>query len=382
MQKDYFIFNDIFMKYIKRFFVFLLLIHTMVYAISLEHKYPSYSYVFSEFDVDESYIYDEGFVSFILKNETNLKHFYQNAVVRGKDLLPRLQGLLLDEGMSDLFIYLSMVESGFSPDAVSPKKAVGLWQFMPATAKQYNLEVCSSYDERCDTVFSTTAAIRYLNKLHKQFGKWYLAALAYNCGEGCVSRAIKRAGSDELSILIDENAKYLPAQTRDYIKKILLVAMIGESTILDMSKDEDRGWGEKLISVDVDAGTSLKDIATLIHMEEKALLKLNTSFKNAVVPTEKKIYKMTIPIDKVYAFYMRFDLPPAKENTMTEKSHMISHYVALGETLESIARLYEADVQEIMYANHLTNTFLVLDSLLVIPVTQKQFDAMARNYDR
>ncbi|MEA2048211.1 MAG: transglycosylase SLT domain-containing protein [Campylobacterota bacterium] len=366
------------MKYTKRFLVFLLLLHTTAYAISLEHKYPSYSYVFNEFDVDESYMYDEGFISFILKHEVKLKRFYQNSLVRGKDLLPTLQGLLVDEGISDLFIYLSMVESGLSSNAVSPKKAVGLWQFMPATAKQYNLEVCSSYDERCDTVFSTTAAIRYLNKLHKQFGKWYLAALAYNCGEGCVSRAIKRARSDELSILIDENAKYLPAETRAYIKKILLVAMIGESAILDDSDDADMVLREKLISVDVSGGTLLKDIATSIKMEEKALLKLNTSFKNGVVPKEKKIYKMTIPIEKVYAFYMRYALPPAKKSTTREKSHMISHYVALGETLESIASLYQADVQEIMHTNHLENTFLVMDSLLVIPVTQKQFDAMAK----
>jgi membrane-bound lytic murein transglycosylase D len=173
-------------RYFKRILFLYTLCVSTIYAISLEHKYPSYTYVFNEFDVDESYLYNEDFISFVSKHEKNLKSFYKHSLRRGREILPTMQGLLVDDGVSDLFIYLSMVESGFSTDAVSPKKAVGLWQFMSATAKQYNLTVYNNYDERCDTVSATSAAINYLNKLHKQFGKWYLAAMAYNCGEGCV----------------------------------------------------------------------------------------------------------------------------------------------------------------------------------------------------
>jgi len=154
-----------------RYFRFVVLIQVLcistAYALSLETKYPSYTYVFNEFDVDESYLYDEGFISFVSKQEKNLKSFYKHSLRRGKEVLPMMQGLLIDDGVSDLFIYLSMVESGFSSDAVSPKKAVGLWQFMPATARDYKLTVCNTYDERCDTVSATSAAINYLNKLHK-----------------------------------------------------------------------------------------------------------------------------------------------------------------------------------------------------------------------
>ncbi len=369
-----------FMRYFKTCLLFLLLWGHAVYAVSLETKYPSYSYVFNEFDVDESYLYDDAFISFVSKNEKKLKHFYQRSLMRGKEILPTMQGLLVDEGVSDLFIYLSMVESGFTSDAVSPKKAVGLWQFMPATAKQYNLTVCNSYDERCDTVFATSAAINYLNKLHKQFGKWYLAAMAYNCGEGCVERAIKRAGTDELSILVDENLKYLPYETRDYIKKLLLVSMIGESITLGFGSDTYDGLEDTLIKVDVLGGTSLKKIAKLLKMEEERLFELNKSVKNGVVPKEKETYKLTIPIEKVYTFYLRYALPKEKKTLKLKspKSHMISHYVALGETLESVARLYDADSNEIRQANHLENDFLVLDSLLVIPVSQKIFEEMSK----
>lgn len=77
-----------------------------------------------------------------------------------------------------------------------------------------------------------------------------------------------------------------------------------------------------------------------------------------------------IPIEKMYAFYFRYQLP---EKEKVFKSHMISHNVALGETVESISALYEADINEIITSNHLENDFLVLDSLLVIPVTQEIF---------
>ncbi len=372
-------------SYFKRSLLFFFLVLSTLNASWIENKYPSYSYVFNEFDVDESYIYDDDFVSFVIKNEKKLKRFYQHSLRRGKEILPTMQGLLVEDGVSDLFIYLSMVESGFITDAVSPKKAVGLWQFMAATAKHYDLTVCNSYDERCDTVSATSAAIAYLNKLHKQFGKWYLAAMAYNCGEGCMERAIRRAGTDDLSILTDKDLKYLPRETRAYIKKLLLVSMIGENVTLDFGRDIHDGLEDTLIRVDVSGGTSLKQIAKLLKMKEKQLFNLNKSLKNGLVPKEKVRYKITIPIEKVYAFYLRYELPKKKQKDkkiekkiLNFKSHMLSHYVALGETLESVAKLYQSDSKEIMIANHLQNDFLVLDSLLVVPVSQNVFEKMSK----
>lgn len=366
-----------FIRHFKTCLLFLLLWCHTVSAASLESKYPSYSYVFNEFDVDTSYIYEDTFISFVLKNEKQLKRFYQRSLIHGAEILPSMKGLLFEEGVSDLFIYLSMVESGFSSDAVSSKKAVGLWQFMPATARQYNLTVCESYDERCDTVSSTSAAINYLSKLHKQFGKWYLAAMAYNCGEGCLASAIQRAGTDDLSILTDENLKYLPRETRAYIKKILLISMIGENLTLGFGNGIHDEFEDTLIKVDVSGGTSLQKIAQLLKMEEKRLFKLNKSLKNGFVPKEKETYEITIPIEKVYAFYLRYELSKEKD-TLKMKSHMIPHYVAFGETLVSIAKLYQSDSKEIMRSNHLESNFLVLDSLLVIPVSQNIFEKMSK----
>ncbi len=362
------------MSYLFKLLFIHYLITTALFSLSLENKYPSYSYVFYEFDVDNDYIYDDDFIRFAKKNEHSLKNFYKRSLSRGEEILPMIQGLLIEDGVSDLFLYLSMVESGFSTDIVSPKKAVGLWQFMPATARQYNLTVCHTYDERCDATSSTSAAINYLNKLYKQFGKWYLAAMAYNCGEGCVSKALKKAGTDDLSILTDDDLKYLPKETRDYIKKILLVAMIGESSLIGLEESITSDNG--LVQVEVDRGTSIESIAKLIKMDKKNLLKLNSSYKNGSVPKNQDFYTLTIPIEKIYAFYLRYEMPIIEEKE--PKSHMITHRVKMGDTLESIAKLYDGDIDEIRVANHLEYPFLELDTLLVIPVSQSVFQLSSK----
>lgn len=353
----------------------MILIPSYSFSLSIADKYPSYAYVFAEFGVNEDYIYDEDFERFVLHNEEKIKVFYKRSLHRGKDFLPMMKGYLMDDGLSDLFIYLSMVESGFSPAVVSSKKAVGLWQFMPATAKHYKLSVCNSFDERCDPVSSTNAAINYLQKLHRQFGKWYLAAMAYNCGEGRLSKAIKKADSDELSILLNDKDKYLPLETREYIKKILLVAMIGESTTLDFASGQYM-FAKELLQVEVLGGMKLGELAKLIEMKPSKLLSLNKQFKDGVIPKEKRIYKVTIPEEKMILFYLRYELPEEKKSI---KPHLLSHYVSLGETLESIAKQYHSSTEEIKTANQLSDDFLILDTLLVIPVSQEMFEKTLRD---
>lgn len=325
--------------------------------------------MFSEFDVDDSYLYDASFIVFVSKNEISLKKFYTRSLERGKEILPLMQGLLREDSVSDLFIYLSMIESGFKPRAVSPKKAVGLWQFMPATARHYNLKVCKGNDERCDTVSATSAALRYLNKLHKQFGKWYLAAMAYNCGEGRVEKAIKKAGSDELAILIDEDAKYLPKETRAYIKKILLVAMIGENAVYDI--ETELSDESKCVEVEVNNKDSLEDVARLISIDSETLKALNIGLGSKVLGKEKTFYTLRIPIEKIFSFYLRYNMPSQE---VKEKSYMINHRVSLGESLEVLVQKYDTSKDDIKRANHLENDFLVLDMLLIIPVSEKSFE--------
>ncbi len=359
-------------KHILKILLTVLLLPVYALSATLADKYPSYAYVFSEFGVDESYIYDRSFERYVLKNEKKIKKFYERSMKKGEALLPLMKEHLMIDGLSDLFVYISMIESGFSPAVVSSKKAVGLWQFMPSTAKHYDLAVCNAVDERCDPVSSTSAAITYLRKLNDQFGKWYLAAMAYNCGEGRLEKAIRKAGSDDLSILLDENEKYLPKETRDYIRKILLAAMIGEDEFLDYDEIKTSKSGS-LMQVDVESGTKLTDIAKLLGLKTSALLALNKQYKNGVIPKKKHLYKIMIPEELMMLFYMKYEI---KEEKPAVKPYFISHYVVLGDTLETLAVKYDTSPEEIKIANKLEDEALTLDTLLLIPVTEALFEKM------
>jgi hypothetical protein len=117
-------------------------------------------------------------------------------------------------GMPMEIALLPMIESAFNPQALSPMKASGLWQFIPSTGKIYGLEQNAWYDGRRDVLQATRAALDYLQNLHGMFGDWELALAAYNCGEGCVARAQgTRAGSsDYVSIKLPERNAQLRAQ--------------------------------------------------------------------------------------------------------------------------------------------------------------------------
>jgi len=122
--------------------------------------------------------------------------------------------------------FLSLVESGFSTNAVSRAKAVGPWQFIKSTAKAYDLRVDNWIDERRDPVKSTIAAARYLRDLYQLFGSWPLAMAAYNAGERKVGRALVRARADDFWDLTD--TKLLKRETKEYVPRFLAAALIAK----------------------------------------------------------------------------------------------------------------------------------------------------------
>ena len=135
------------------------------------------------------------------------------------------------KGMPRELIYLALIESNFNPTAKSPVKAVGMWQFMSATAKQFGLSVGRKVDERRDPAKATDAALAYLGQLHDRFGSWYLAAAAYNSGQGTVSKALrtvtgrtKGTDADFFRIL-----STLPKETQDYVPKLIASARVGSN---------------------------------------------------------------------------------------------------------------------------------------------------------
>jgi membrane-bound lytic murein transglycosylase D len=169
--------------------------------------------------------------SWIKRFTTDLRSSYATYLSRMTRYDKMISTKLASRGMPQDLIYLAMIESGFNPKARSPVKAAGLWQFMGPTAKQYGLKVNRRVDERNNPARATDAALTYLNSLHKRFGSWYLAAAAYNTGEGRVGRVMKEVtgrtrGTDADFYRISSR---LPKETRDYVPKLIAAAQIGKN---------------------------------------------------------------------------------------------------------------------------------------------------------
>lgn len=141
--------------------------------------------------------------------------------------VPLLKPIFRQEGVPEQLVWLAEVESSFDPLARSPVGALGLYQFMPATAERFGLSL-KPKDERIVPERSAYAAAKYLKFLHGRFGSWPLALAAYNAGEGRVGKLLTRhqAGTFE------EIAEHLPAETRMYVPKIDAVVQIREGVRL------------------------------------------------------------------------------------------------------------------------------------------------------
>lgn len=151
---------------------------------------------------------------------------YLGRMTRYEDMI---SGKLADRGMPQGLIFLAMIESGFNPTAKSPVKATGLWQFMSATGKEYGLKVTRKVDERKSPARSTDAALAYLSDLHDRFGSWYLAAAAYNTGQGRVAKIMKQVTGNTKGTDADyyRISSRLPKETQEYVPKMIAAARIG-----------------------------------------------------------------------------------------------------------------------------------------------------------
>jgi membrane-bound lytic murein transglycosylase D len=137
--------------------------------------------------------------------------------------VPRLKPIFRSEGIPPEWVWLAEVESSFNPKAKSPVGALGLYQFMPATAERFGLKT-SWPDQRTDPERSARAAARYLGILYRQLGSWPLAVAAYNAGEGRVGRLLKAHGKTDYEGIVD----FLPTETQMYVPKVFATVAVRE----------------------------------------------------------------------------------------------------------------------------------------------------------
>lgn len=152
------------------------------------------------------------------------------------------------------FVYLAMIESDLT-NAVSPSKAVGFWQFLEGTGKQYKLEINKEVDRRYDQEMETQAACEFLNDLYRRFGSWTLSAAAYNCGGGRISRTIEEQQVNSYYDML------LPAETERYVYRILAFKLITENPKQYGFQISDDGWYQPLDYKTVTVTESIDDLA-------------------------------------------------------------------------------------------------------------------------
>ena len=254
--------------------------------------------------------------------------------------------------------YLSITESALDPTAVSRASAVGLWQFMAPTGKEYGLRIDGTIDERMDPHRSTDAAMRYLQRQYKRFGNWPLAIAAYNSGGGNVSRAVRRGRSKNFWKI----RKYLPRETRNYVPAYIAAAYL-------MQHYEKHNLNPQYPELDLqltDAVTiydnlDFNQISAMTGLSITTIRALNPSYKRDFIPASTKGQYLILPKRVLNAFNSHFRRPDSKRannrfasSRNNKPSYTKSYYtVQQGDNLPFLAKLFNCDPYHLMVWNDL-----------------------------
>lgn len=331
--------------------------------------------ILASLDVDESFLHDPEFQTMKTNYAVYRQTMFLQTLSDAHLYQPMIKQAIADSGLPPALVYMAMAESSFKPRAFSSARAVGIWQFMPATAKRYGLRVDLYVDERRDPIKATKAAIQYLTTLRSEFDSWALAVMAYNCGEGRMRRAIREVGSDRLEDLLHvvpgKRRQALPHETRNYLRKVLAMATLAESQSLMLSSNTphllNRGSSYPLTAVEVGPGTTLQEVARATGERVETIRRLNPSLRYDFLPPHGQGHQVYIPYGKVAQFRQNFAGKSAG-------STYIVHEVQSGENLGGIGRRYGVPYSMIQDFNSMRSTMIRPGQKLVVPVLRPEMD--------
>ncbi len=260
---------------------------------------------------------------------------------------PMISRILDEEGVPQELIYLAQAESGFLPRAMSNMAAVGMWQFVKARGNEYGLKQTLYADERMDPEMATRAAARHLRDLYNQFGDWYLAIAAYNCGPGNVDRAIARTGFADIWELRSRGV--LPLETSNYVPIILAMTIMSKNPRDYGLDDVDMDAPIEYDTLLADSLTHLALIADASQVAAADLKEMNPSLIGHAAPAG---YPIRIPKGKLtqVATALR-NVPEDKRATWR------LHRAEDGDSLTTIAKRYNTQITALETANiHLVSS--------------------------
>ena len=266
-------------------------------------------------------------------------------------------------GLPTELALLPMVESAFNPMAYSRAHAAGLWQFIPATGKRFELEQSWWYDERRDIVDSTSAALDYLSQLHEMYDDWHLALAAYNWGENAVARALARNRKAHLPA--SYSRLRMPRETRTYVPKLQALKNIIRDPArfgIDLDPIPDEPYFVRLSDTpDMDLALAAK----LADMPIEEFMALNPGFSRPLIRASESL-RLVLPAEKVETFYDNL--------AAYDGASLVSWRIyrpRQGEKFGMIAKKFGVSIAELKKVNGVPARSWRVPSMLVVPLREE-----------
>jgi membrane-bound lytic murein transglycosylase D len=283
---------------------------------------------------------------------------FQRFLERGETYKGMVKETLRKHGIPTELYYLAMIESGYVLHARSSARAVGAWQFMPATGRGFGLKRDYYVDERRDIFRATEAAAQYLKALNTEFDSWYLAMASYNAGPGRIRGAIRRGKSRDFWELAQR--RVLPVETQNYVPKFLAASIIGKNPAKFGFKNIQGEALPTVKAVNVAGGVLLSDVSKHGSIPIAQLKKMNPHLLRGMTPANRSTYELWVPesrvsaVQRAHSTLARLRKPPVSQRVLAAaSSDSRVHIVRRGQHLNLIAKRYGTSVAQLKRLNGL-----------------------------
>jgi membrane-bound lytic murein transglycosylase D len=281
---------------------------------------------------------------------------------RAPRYFPFIEKQLKALGLPDDLKYLPVAESALRPHAGSPKGAMGFWQLMPDTARNYGLQVDSDVDERRNVYLSTPAALTYLKALHDEFGSWSLALAAYNMGEeGLEAEALAQDTKNYYHL-------YLPLETQRFVFRILSIKLIlSRPDAYGFEIDAQQQYKPQVFDsaeVDLFKEIPIQLIAKASHTYFKTIKDLNPHLRGHYVRSGH--LRVNLPAGSAKGFNSRLKKLAAQyDRTLKQRIYVVQN----GDSLSTIAEKFDVPLAAILIWNRIDMKHLIHpgDRLILYP---------------
>ena len=249
------------------------------------------------------------------------KGYIQRLIGKADYYLPFFEETLDAYDLPHELKYLPIIESAINPVAVSRAGATGMWQFMPATGKLFDIEQNRYVDERRDPFKSTHAAAQLFSSLYKRYNDWTLVLAAYNCGSGNVNRAIKRSGG---KTSYWEIWPYLPKETRSYVPRYIAAVYLMNYYELHNIVPEKFDMPLVTDTIQVSSTLHLSQVSSVLDIPIEQLRALNPQYRKDIIPAKSESYTLRLPLAKTLEFIELKD--SIYGNDIKNSNYVIANY--------------------------------------------------------